>query len=146
MDSDPSEYILGFTVGNDISARDWQTQEAAGGQHFVAKSFDQFAPLGPVIASYKAVGDPGKLTLETYVNGERRQHAQTDDLIHSLQGILATLTRGKTLRQGTVVMTGTPSGVAAFMEPQTWLQDGDVVEVTITAIGSIRNRISFNRI
>lgn len=105
---DPSEYILGYTVGNDVSARYWQTPERSVGQHGYAKSFDKFAPLGPVITSTKAIGDPRKLRLRTWVNGQLRQDGWTDDLIFDIGQILRHLSQGRTLRKGTVILTGTP--------------------------------------
>ena len=141
---DPADYIIGFMAGNDVSARDWQTQEAAGGQHHVAKSFDHFAPVGPVLASYQAIPEPETLKLETFVNGELRQQTHTDDLLFGLKDILINLSRGKTLRKGTVVMSGTPSGVAAFMKPPVWLKDGDVVSVRIEGLGTLRNKHVFS--
>ncbi|KAH7087321.1 fumarylacetoacetate hydrolase family protein [Paraphoma chrysanthemicola] len=141
QDDDPTPYILGYTVGNDVSSRFWQKPEQSGGQHAIAKSFDKFAPIGPVIASTTAISDPANLTLETFVNGERRQKANTGELIFNLSAILEFVSRGVTLRPGTVIMTGTPAGVAASFRPQDkWLKDGDVVEVSISGIGSIKNK------
>jgi 2-keto-4-pentenoate hydratase/2-oxohepta-3-ene-1,7-dioic acid hydratase in catechol pathway len=138
---DAMQYILGFTVGNDVSSRYWQAPERSGNQHGPAKSFDKFAPIGPTIASHNALGDPQNLAIKTYVNGDVRQSARTNDLIYDIPAIIRHLSRGLTLRRGTVVMTGTPSGVAAFMDPPQWLQNGDVVEVEIEKIGRIRNVI-----
>ncbi|KAH7081442.1 fumarylacetoacetate hydrolase family protein [Paraphoma chrysanthemicola] len=139
---DAMQYILGYTVGNDVSSRYWQVPERSGNQHGPAKSFDKFAPIGPVIASPNAIGNPHNLAIKAYVNGDLRQSARTDDLIYDIPAIIRHLSRGTTLRSGTVVMTGTPSGVAAFMKPPHWLQDGDVVEVEIENIGRIRNVIN----
>ena len=105
---DPSAYILGFTVGNDVSSRFWQMPPRSGGQHGPAKSFDKFAPIGPVIASAQAVGNPEALKLRTWVNGEIRQDGKTDDLIFGVGAILRHVSRGTTVRKGTVIMTGTP--------------------------------------
>jgi 2-keto-4-pentenoate hydratase/2-oxohepta-3-ene-1,7-dioic acid hydratase in catechol pathway len=102
------DYILGYTVGNDVSARYWQSAERSAGQHGYAKSFDKFAPLGPVIASTKAIGDPHKLRMRTWVNGQLRQDGSTDDLIFNLGQIVRHLSIGRTLRKGTAIMTGTP--------------------------------------
>ncbi|KAJ3464859.1 hypothetical protein MRS44_009645 [Fusarium solani] len=142
---DISEFILGYTAGNDISSRYWQVPERCGGQHGSAKSFDQFAPIGPVITSPQAIPDPKELRMETFVNGEKRQSTKINDLIFDIPRILQHLSRGTTLRKGTVIMTGTPSGVAAFMKPPAWLTDGDLVEVNIEKIGSIVNRIVFEK-
>lgn len=139
-------YVLGYTAGNDVSSRFWQWRERSGGQHGSAKGFDKFAPIGPVIVSAKAIGDPHKLALKTIVNGsDVRQSSNTDDLIFNVPVIIQHLSRGTTLRQGTVIMTGTPSGVAAFMEPQAFLQDGDVVEVEIEKIGRLQNKMVFEK-
>lgn len=81
--------------------------------------------------------------METFVNGEKRQSTQIDDLIFDIPTILEHLSRGKTIRKGTVIMTGTPSGVAAFMKPPVWLKDGDVVEIKVEQVGSIKNRMVF---
>ncbi|KAM0414663.1 hypothetical protein ACHAPT_013489 [Fusarium lateritium] len=142
---DVSEFILGYTAGNDVSSRYWQVPERCGSQHGSAKSFDKFAPIGPVITSPQAIPDPKQLRMETFVNGEKRQSTKIDDLIFDIPRILQHLSRGTTLRKGTVIMTGTPSGVAAFMKPPAWLKDGDMVEVTIEKIGSIVNRMVFEK-
>ena len=124
-----------------MSSRYWQRPERNGGQHGYAKSFDKFAPIGPVIASPTAMPNPGALQLKTRVNGEERQNASTDDLIHDIPAILRFLSRETTLKPGTIIMTGTPGGVAAFMKPPAWLQHGDVVEIEISGLGTIRNRM-----
>ena len=105
---DPLAYVLGFTVGNDVSSRYWQNPARSGAQHGPAKSFDKFGPVGPVIASLKAVGDPEALALKTWVNGELRQDGKTDDLIFGVKEIIRFVSQGKTVRKGTVIMTGTP--------------------------------------
>jgi 2-keto-4-pentenoate hydratase/2-oxohepta-3-ene-1,7-dioic acid hydratase in catechol pathway len=81
------------------------------------------------------------LKLKTWVNGEERQNAGTDEMIHDIPTILRFLSRGTTLKPGTIIMTGTPSGVAAFMKPPAWLQHGDVVEIEISGLGTIRNKM-----
>ncbi|KAF4493701.1 fumarylacetoacetate hydrolase family [Fusarium agapanthi] len=137
---DVFEYILGYTAGNDVSSRYWQMPERSGNQHGSAKSFDKFAPIGPTITSTSVITNPAELRLESFVNGEKRQSTKTDDMIFDVPTILRHLSRGTTLRKGTVIMTGTPSGVAAFMKPPQWLKNGDVVEVSIDKIGSIKNK------
>lgn len=134
------EYLLGYTVGNDVSSRYWQMPERSGGQHGYAKSFDQFGPIGPVIVSTSEISTP-HLDLKTTVNGEERQNSNTSDLLFGIPQILEHLSRGTTLRRGTVVLTGTPSGVAAFLKPPIWLKSGDVVEIEISKIGKIRNKM-----
>ena len=112
-----ADHVLGYTVGNDVSARNFQMPASvSGGQFGYAKSFDGFAPIGPCIASAAAIGgDPGKLRLWTKVNGEKRQETGTDDMIWSVGAIVEHLSRGTTLLRGTCIMTGTPSGVGVFM-------------------------------
>jgi transcription initiation factor TFIIH subunit 2 len=144
-EEDAIDYVLGYTVGNDLSARDYQVPtKVCGGQFSYAKSFDQFAPIGPCILSAALVPDPQQLELVTKVNGEVRQKTSTEDMIWSTRQIISHLTRGTTLRKGTVIMTGTPSGVGLFLNPKCFLKDGDVVEVDIEGIGAIRNKIVFD--
>lgn len=139
-------YVLGYTVGNDVSSRYWQWEERSGRQHGSAKGFDKFAPIGPVIVSPSAIGDPHALSIKTTINGnDVRQSARTDDLIFKIPNLIQHLSRGTTLRIGTVIMTGTPSGVAAFMKPQAFLKDGDIVEVEIENIGRLRNKMCFEK-
>ncbi|KAJ4263294.1 hypothetical protein NW762_006112 [Fusarium torreyae] len=136
------DYVLGYTAGNDISARNFQIPEASGGQFCYAKSFDGFAPIGPVICSPTVVPDPQSLQLKTLVNGEIVQETGTSDMIWSVRQIIAHISRGTTIRRGTVIMTGTPSGVGFFKNH--FLKNGDVVEVEIKGIGKISNQISFD--
>lgn len=138
------DYILGYTVGNDVSARNFQLPATvSGGQFGYAKSFDKFAPIGPCIASKEVVGDPQKLKYWTKVNGQKRQETGTDDMIFTIAEIIQHLSRGTTLRAGTAILTGTPSGVGLFMEPKGFLKDGDEVEVYVEGIGSIINKMKF---
>lgn len=115
--ADYADYVLGYTVGNDVSARNFQLPASvSGGQFGYAKSFDGFAPVGPCIASQSAIGgDPNKIRYWTKVNGEKRQETGTDDMIWSVGKIVEHLSRGTTLQAGTCIMTGTPSGVGVFM-------------------------------
>lgn len=142
---DPLDYVLGYTIGNDVSSRYWQLPDRSGQQAGYAKGFDKFAPLGPVICSTAQISHSELLKshLVTRVNGVERQKTGIDDLIFDVRDIIRFATRGHTLEPGTVIMTGTPSGVAAFMQPPAWLQDGDVVEVEIDGMGKIRNKMVF---
>ncbi|KAH7385827.1 fumarylacetoacetate hydrolase family protein [Pyrenochaeta sp. MPI-SDFR-AT-0127] len=142
---DAMQYVFGYTAGNDISSRYWQQPERSGHQHGSAKSFDKFAPIGPVLTSSNIIQNPHNLWIKSFVNGEIRQSARTDDLIYDIPTIIKHISRGTTLRRGTVVMTGTPSGVAAFLKPPQWLKDGDIVEVEIEKVGRIRNRMVFEK-
>lgn len=138
------DYVLGYTCGNDFSARDYQVPASvSGGQYSYAKSFDQFAPIGPCITSAAVITDPQNLNYTTKVNGELRQKTSTADMIWSVKQIIAHLSRGTTLRAGTCIMTGTPSGVGLWMQPPKFLKDGDIIEVEIEKIGLIRNKVVF---
>lgn len=140
------DYILGYTVANDVSARNYQLPApVSGGQFGYAKSFDKFCPIGPCIASPSIIPDPQKLTYWTKVNGQKRQETCTDDMIYSVGQVVEHLSRGTTLRAGTVILTGTPSGVGLFMEPKGFLADGDVVEVYVEGIGAIENKMVFEK-
>jgi transcription initiation factor TFIIH subunit 2 len=142
--ADAPSYILGYTVGNDVSARNFQLPTSvSGGQFGYAKSFDKFAPIGPCIASTGVIPDPQKLKLQTKVNGKIRQETSTDDMIWEVGKVLEHLTRGTTLRAGTCVMTGTPSGVGIFMDPKGFVGDEDEVEIHIEGIGSLINKMKF---
>lgn len=137
--------MLGYTAGNDVSARNFQIPASvSGGQFSYAKSFDGFAPVGPSVLLAAGV-DPQNLQLRTRVNGEERQETGTDDMIWSVAKIVEHLTRGTTLRKGTVIMTGTPSGIGLFMKPDGvgLLKNGDVVEIEVDGIGSIANKMLF---
>jgi 2-keto-4-pentenoate hydratase/2-oxohepta-3-ene-1,7-dioic acid hydratase in catechol pathway len=136
---DPMKYVFGLTCGNDVSARFWQMPERSGQQHGYAKSFDGFAPMGPLLVSPSAVPDLAQLKLMTRVNGEIRQQTDIGDLLFDVGALVRHLSRGTTLRPGTVIMTGTPNGVAAFMRPPQWLHNGDQVEVEISGLGKIKN-------
>jgi 2-keto-4-pentenoate hydratase/2-oxohepta-3-ene-1,7-dioic acid hydratase in catechol pathway len=105
-----------------------------------SKSFDKFCPLGPFICSSKVVPNANNLRLTTKVNGELRQDARTDDLLFDVATIIRYLSRGHTLRPGTVILTGTPSGVGVAKKPPVWLKNDDIVEVEIEKLGIIRNK------
>jgi 2-keto-4-pentenoate hydratase/2-oxohepta-3-ene-1,7-dioic acid hydratase in catechol pathway len=135
------DYVLGYTAGNDVSARNFQLPETSGGQFCYAKSMDGFAPVGPAIFSTKLVPDPQKLKYVVKVNGVEKQSTGTEDMIWSVRQIIAHLSRGTTLRKGTLIMTGTPSGVGYFRKE--FLKDGDIVEMEIEGFGRIANKMLF---
>ncbi|PGH27881.1 hypothetical protein AJ80_00431 [Polytolypa hystricis UAMH7299] len=144
--SEALDYVAGFVPANDVSARKSQRDpKFAGGvpQWCFSKGFDKFAPLGLMLVSPKVVGNAGNLRLQTIVNGEVRQDTSTSDLLFNTQAIISFIIQGTTLETGTVIMTGTPSGVAMGMKEPLWLKDGDVVEVKIEALGSVKNRMVF---
>nr|ALM31954.1 decarboxylase_GME686 [Daldinia eschscholzii IFB-TL01] len=137
------DYVLGVTAGNDLSSRKWQRPPYSGGQFTYAKSFDNFAPIGPTILHHSFIPAKSPLEIKTTVNGEVRQNGSTSDMLFNIEKIIAHASRGTTLRQGTIIMTGTPAGIAAKWPGQPWLKDGDVVEVNISGIGSLKNKLVF---
>jgi 2-keto-4-pentenoate hydratase/2-oxohepta-3-ene-1,7-dioic acid hydratase in catechol pathway len=134
--------VLGYTCANDVSARDWQKQpRLGGGQWCRGKSFDSFAPLGPCLVTAAAIADPQDLTLRTRLNGVTVQEASTADMIFPVAAIIEFLSASTTLLAGTVILTGTPSGVGMAADPPRWLRPGDTVEVEIDGIGVLRNPV-----
>ena len=133
------DHVAAYAVANDVTARWWQKQ-GSGGQWIRGKSFDTFCPMSePVEAS--AIRDPQQLTLCTTVNGECMQNGHTADMIFPVDVLISELSRGLTLLEGTVVLTGTPAGVGAARTPPRFLQDGDVVEVDIQGVGRLSNSV-----
>ena len=134
--------VLGYCCANDVSARDWQKRpELGGGQWCRGKSFDTFCPLGPCLATPAAIPNPNALRLTTSVSGEIRQDASTDDMIFSVAQLIAFLSGSTTLEPGTVILTGTPSGVGMGSDPPRWLRPGDAVQITIEGIGTLTNPV-----
>ena len=144
VEADALGFVLGYCVANDVSARWWQKQ-GSGGQFYRGKSFDTFCPLGPALTPARDAPDPQSLTLTTRLNGEVVQSASTADMIFPVRTLIAELSRGATLAPGTVILTGTPSGVGAGRTPPRFLKDGDEVEVEIRPLGILRNRVRFDR-
>lgn len=145
-ESEALDYIAGYTVGNDVSSRDWQREPAKAGpvpQWSFSKSFDQYAPLGPCLVSTGVAGEASGLLLETRVNGELRQSGNTDDLWFGVRRLVAFCSQGQTLQRGSLIMTGTPGGVGLFMSPPGFLKDGDEVSVRIGMIGTLVNTVRF---
>ncbi len=128
-EAEANNYILGYTCCNDVTARDLQKKD---GQFTRSKSFDTFAPLGPWVETELA--DPGNVTVEAYVNGQRRQHSHTGNLVFGVATLVSFISHIMTLLPGDVIATGTPSGVGP-------LQPGDVVEIRLGGIGSLRNPV-----
>jgi 2-keto-4-pentenoate hydratase/2-oxohepta-3-ene-1,7-dioic acid hydratase in catechol pathway len=135
---DALSHIFGYTVVNDISARELQNQHH---QYFKGKSLDRTCPIGPCITTSDEIVDPGTLGLRLRVNGETRQDSNTNDLIFSIPILIEQLSLGMTLEAGTIISTGTPSGVALGMNPPKWLKPGDVMEAEVDGIGVLTNRV-----
>lgn len=133
-------YVLGYCCANDVSARWWQ-KEGAGGQFCRGKSFDTFCPLGPRITPTAQVPNPSALRLTTRLNGEIVQNASTGEMAFSPLYLVAELSRDTTLLPGTLILTGTPSGVGMARTPPRYLRPGDIVEVEIEGLGTLRNTV-----
>lgn len=131
------EYIAGFTAFNDISARDVQY---AHSQYFRGKSFDTFGPLGPTLATM-SVDSASNLPIRSYVNGEKRQNAKTDEMLFTVPEIVQDVSRIMTLNPGDVLSTGTPAGVGAHNDDSALLSPGDTVRVSIGDIGDLKNTV-----
>lgn len=135
-----SDYIFGYTILNDVSARDIQFKDK---QFTRGKSIDTFAPSGPWITTKDEIDDPQNLQIVTKVNGEIRQNSSSSKMVISIEKIISSLSKVMTLEAGDIISTGTPAGVAMSMKEPKYLKSGDVVEITIENLGTIRNRITF---
>ena len=138
-ETDAKDYVFGYCVGNDVSARDWQFHTPT---FTMGKSFDTHGPIGPWIVTADEMGDPHALELRCYVNGELRQRNNTGNMIHDLWKQIAYLSTAFTLETGDLIATGTPEGVGVGMEPPVFLQPGDVVRCEVDRIGAIENRVA----
>ncbi len=134
------EHVAGYCCGNDVSARDWQIGKP-GGQWLLGKSFDSFAPFGPEMVTADEIPDPGNLKIQLRLNGKTMQDSSTRQLIFSVAQLVAYLSGVCTLHPGDVIFTGTPPGVGLARKPPVFLQAGDVAEVEIERIGSLRNPV-----
>jgi 2-keto-4-pentenoate hydratase/2-oxohepta-3-ene-1,7-dioic acid hydratase in catechol pathway len=131
------EAVFGYTACNDVSARDLQFRH---GQWYRGKSLDTFCPLGPWIVTADEIPDPHTLDVHTRVNGVEKQNSNTAELIFDIPTIIETISSGATLETGDVIITGTPSGVGFARTPPEFLSNGDIVEVEVEGIGTLRNR------
>jgi 2-keto-4-pentenoate hydratase/2-oxohepta-3-ene-1,7-dioic acid hydratase in catechol pathway len=134
---DALDYVFGYTVINDISARDCRRE----GQWIVSKGQDTFAPMGPVLVTKDEIENPHNLNLSLKVNGVEKQNSNTKFLLFNINDLIEDLSIVFTLEPGDIIATGTPSGVGAGRNPQEWMYDGDVVEATVEGIGTIVNTI-----
>ena len=132
------QYIFGYTIINDVSARNLQTRHK---QWYLGKSLDGFTPMGPCIVTADEIGDEQSLDISCTVNGELRQSSNTKYMIQTVCGAISELSQGMTLQAGTIIATGTPAGVGMGMQPPQFLQTGDVVECRIAKIGILTNTI-----
>jgi 2-keto-4-pentenoate hydratase/2-oxohepta-3-ene-1,7-dioic acid hydratase in catechol pathway len=134
------DYVGGYTVGHDVSARDWQLHKP-GKQWMAGKTFDTFAPVGPALVTPDEIPDPYALGIRLRLNGRTMQDSSTSQLIFRIDEVIAYLSRIMTLEPGDLIFTGTPPGVGMARTPPVWLQPGDVVEVEIDGLGILRNPV-----
>ncbi|HEY0574537.1 MAG TPA: fumarylacetoacetate hydrolase family protein [Pseudonocardia sp.] len=135
--SDALDYVFGYSILNDISARD----QRRSGQWFFSKGQDSYAPFGPAIRTADEVPDPQTLDLGLKVNGEVKQKGNTAHMLFAVAELIADISSGMTLEPGDVIATGSPQGVGAAQNPPQFLRPGDVVEATIEGIGTLRNPV-----
>mmetsp|Transcript_80176 Transcript_80176/g.232796 ORF Transcript_80176/g.232796 Transcript_80176/m.232796 type:complete len:230 (-) Transcript_80176:109-798(-) len=135
------DYVQGYTVANDVSARRWQLKQG-GGQWVRGKSFDTFCPLGPRIVPAAEIPDPNNLELGCTLNGQVVQKSNTRDMIFSVKQIIAFLSQGTTLQPGTVILTGTPEGVGVARKPPLYLKPGDTISCHVEGIGELTNPVA----
>lgn len=138
--TDAMDHVFGFTVAQDITARDWQKKKN-GGQWLLGKSMDGSCPLGPSVVLKEVVADPHALPIRCKVNGKVKQDGNTNELIHKIDYLVSYLSHCCTLLPGDVLLTGTPAGVGVFRNPQEFLKPGDVIESEIEGIGVLKNTI-----
>ena len=136
---DAFEHIAGYTIVNDVTARDLQSRER---QWARAKGLDTFAPCGPWVVTTDEIADPHSLGIELRVNGELRQKSNTSDLIFKIPEVIEFISQDLTLRPGDIISTGTPSGVGVFMQPPVFLKAGDAIEIHIDRIGKLSNSVA----
>jgi 2-keto-4-pentenoate hydratase/2-oxohepta-3-ene-1,7-dioic acid hydratase in catechol pathway len=139
-EGDAMLHVAGYTCGHDVSARDYQI-ERGGGQWMIGKTFDTFAPIGPVLVTPDELPDPHHLGIRCRVNGQTMQDSNTEQMIFNIPQTIAYLSRVMTLEAGDVIFTGTPPGVGMARKPPVWLQPGDVVEVEIDGLGVLRTPV-----
>jgi 2-keto-4-pentenoate hydratase/2-oxohepta-3-ene-1,7-dioic acid hydratase in catechol pathway len=137
-ESEALKYVFGYTILNDVSARDFQFKDK---QWARGKGFDTFAPTGPCIVTRDQLPDTSNLQIRTWVNSELRQNGTTHDMLFNVPQIIYHLSRVMTLEPCDIIATGTPSGVGMAMKPQTWLKSGDVVRIEIEGIGTLENKV-----
>lgn len=131
------DYVFGYSIINDISARDCRRS----GQWIVSKGQDTYAPFGPVIVTADEIVDPHNLEIKTYVNDVEKQNGNTKFMLFNVNEIIEDISEGMTLNPGDIIATGTPAGVGAGRTPQEWMWPGDVVEISIKGIGTLKNPI-----
>jgi 2-keto-4-pentenoate hydratase/2-oxohepta-3-ene-1,7-dioic acid hydratase in catechol pathway len=136
--------VLGYTCACDVSARRWQ-KHGGGGQWVRGKSFDTFCPIGPALVTGDEIGDPQSLGVRCRINGQLMQQSDTGDMIFPVARLISFLSRDTTLLPGTLILTGTPSGVGFARRPPVFLAPGDRVSVEIDGVGTLDNPVQAAR-
>jgi len=134
-------YVAGYTIGHDVSARDWQLRKP-GGQWLAGKTFDTFAPIGPALVTADEIRDPHRLSIELRLNGQVMQRSNTEQMIFTVDKLVAYISQVVTLQPGDLIFTGTPPGVGFARKPPVFLKPGDIVEIEIENLGILRNPVT----
>ncbi len=137
---DALEVVAGYTVLNDLSAREFQF-DISPPQTTFAKSIDGFCPLGPWMVTADEISDPQDLWVRTWLNGQQMQEGHTADMLFTVRDLIAYVSQYMTLEPGDILATGTPAGIGAFRHPPVWLESGDVLRMEVTGVGVLENRI-----
>ncbi|WP_077617229.1 fumarylacetoacetate hydrolase family protein [Bacillus sinesaloumensis] len=138
-ESEAFDYVYGYTIINDITARDIQSRHK---QFFLGKSLDTTCPMGPMLVHKSLIPNPDNLNVKTKVNGEVRQSGNTSQFIFPIESIVSVISQGMTLEPGDIIATGTPAGVGKGFNPPRFLKAGDVIEISIDGLGVLRNKIA----
>ena len=137
------EYVFGYTIANDVTARDWQRDKNLGGGQFArGKSFDGFCPLGPAIVTKEEIPEPNRLKIKSELNGKVMQDGTTADMIFDVPALIESLSKTLTLRAGSVILTGTPPGVGFARKPPVWMKAGDTIAIEIEKLGRLGNSLA----
>ncbi len=134
------DYVFGYTIVNDITARDLQAKHK---QFFIGKSLDTSCPIGPWVVHSSVVKNPNQLNIQTAVNGEIRQNANTEQFIFPIEEIISILSKGMTLEAGDIIATGTPAGVGKGFNPPRYLKSGDEIKITVEKVGTLINKVGY---
>lgn len=136
------DYVFGYCIANDVSARDWQRDKSLGGGQFArGKSFDTFCPLGPWITTAEEIPNPNNLRIKTTLNGQVMQDHTTADMIFDVPALIESLSSTMTLRPGSIILTGTPQGVGFARNPPVFLKAGDTITCEVEKLGSLQNPV-----
>ena len=134
------DHVVGYTCGNDVSARDWQKGTPAG-QWLLGKSFDTFAPIGPYMVTKNEIADPNNLSVRAILNDDVLQDSNTSQFLFKIPKLIAYISQVCTLESGDLIFTGTPPGVGVARDPQVFMKPGDKITVEVEGIGQLTNPV-----